>query len=361
MQVYQHKDSFTLECGAVLPSFELAYHTYGTLAKNRDNVIWICHALTGNSDAADWWTGLVGAGKLFDPQRYFIVCANMLGSCYGSTGAASINPETSKPYGDDFPLVTVRDMARTLHLLREHLGISHIRLAIGGSMGGQQVLEMASMQAGVFDQLCVLATNAQHSPWGIAFNEAQRMAIKAGLMAGSQEAAWQGLEAARAIAMISYRNYETYLYTQSENILDVIDDFRAASYQRYQGEKLRKRFDIHAYVTLSKAMDSHNLGRGRGSVQAALRKIKIPTLVIGISSDLLFPVEEQRFISRHMPQAQLEIITSGYGHDGFLIEFNTISKLLDRFLSQGVKKAQPKRKKQLNTAKTKAFPGTEGF
>lgn len=325
---------FALESGAALPGLKIAYTTYGRLSPRQDNVVWICHALTANSEAEEWWPGLVGSGKLFDPERYFIVCANMLGSCYGSTCARSAHPETGLPYGRDFPLVTIRDMVRAHRLLQAHLGIRRIRLGIGGSMGGQQVLEWAVMDPGLFENICVLATNARHSPWGIAFNEAQRMAIEAdpSLYHNNEEAGRRGLEAARAIAMLSYRNYRTYQMSQQDEEADKLDGFRASSYQRHQGYKLHKRFDVLAYLSLSKAMDSHNLGRGRGGQEKALAQIAANTLVIGIQSDVLFPVEEQAFIANHIPRARLELIDSIYGHDGFLIENEAIGQLARPFL-----------------------------
>lgn len=325
---------FALENGAHLAGLEIAYTTYGRLSPRQDNVVWICHALTANSAAEEWWPGLVGKGKLFDPGRYFIVCANILGSCYGSTNPRSINPATGQAYGRDFPLVTIRDMVRAHQLLQAHLGIERIRLAIGGSMGGQQVLEWAVMDPGLFENICILASNAAHSPWGIAFNEAQRMAIEADptLYHDSPEAGRRGLEAARAIAMLSYRNYRTYQQSQAEEETHKLDGFRASSYQRHQGYKLHKRFDVLSYLSLSKAMDSHNLARGRGSLEKALAQVEANALVIGIQSDVLFPVEEQAFLANHISRARLELIDSIYGHDGFLIESEEIGRLVRPFV-----------------------------
>ncbi|MCI5080239.1 MAG: homoserine O-acetyltransferase [Saprospiraceae bacterium] len=368
MEVLKIIAPFELESGQQLEQLEIAYELYGQLNNNQDNVVWICHALTGNSDAADWWSGLVGPGKLFDPEKYLIVCANILGSCYGTTGPASINPSSGKAYGADFPLITIRDMVKAHRLLQSHLGIHKINFGIGGSMGGQQLLEWAVEQPNNFEHICVLATNAVHSPWGIAFNEAQRMAIQTGLKAGANpaEAAKLGLEAARAIAMLSYRNYDTYHQTQAEPIAEKLEDYRASSYQRYQGQKLRQRFDVYSYLALSKAMDSHNIGRGRGGIDAALKRISAATLVIGIQSDVLFPVREQVQIADSIPNAELEIINSLYGHDGFLVEFEKIRKLINQFW-EGDKSAQkqiPQLKKRrmafLRDGRL-ALPGTEGF
>lgn len=333
MNQYHYRQSFQLESGSILPELHIAYCTYGELNTKRNNVVWVCHALTANADAADWWSGLVGPDKLLDTNKYYIVCANILGSCYGTTGSKSVNPETGKPYGAGFPLVTVRDMVRAHQLLQNHLGVNHIELAIGGSMGGQQVLEWAVADPDLFANICVLATNARHSPWGIAFNEAQRMAIAAGLQPGDEEARRKGLEAARAIAMLSYRHYDTYWASQLDDNADKLDQFRASSYQQHQGNKLYQRFDLDAYVALSKAMDSHNLSRGRTqSMEDILGSIKAKALVIGIRSDILFPVHEQEFLAKYIPQARLEVIDSIYGHDGFLVEVEAIAQVLEPFL-----------------------------
>jgi homoserine O-acetyltransferase len=326
---------FPLESGNELPSLTAAYHTYGTLNAARDNVIWICHALTANSDAQDWWPGLVGPGCTIDPERYFIICVNMLGSCYGSTSPLSHNPETGRAYGLDFPLITTKDNARFFSLVADYLGINRIRLLMGGSMGGQHAQEWACTEPDRFDLLCVLATNARHSAWGIAFNEAQRMALRADTTLGSDtpDAGKAGLEAARAIAMLSYRHYRTYVGTQTDTEEDKIDDYRASSYQRYQGYKLWKRFDPVCYYGLSRGMDSHDVGRGRGGVASALGRITAPTLVISIDTDILFPIEEQGVISRYIPNSRLEVMHSDYGHDGFLTEAVQIGNFLADFLN----------------------------
>ncbi len=364
VQYYHHKAPFVLESGAVLEELQIAFQTYGALNRQGDNVVWICHALTANAEAADWWEGLVGEGKLFDPAHYFIVCANMLGSCYGSTGPKSINPATGKSYSADFPLLTIRDLVQAHRLLQVHLGIEKIRIAIGGSMGGQQVLEWAVSDPALFDQICLLATNAFHSPWGIAFNEAQRMAIEADptLDSGTPEAGKQGLEAARAIAMLSYRSYESYRRSQSESTTEKIDDFLASSYQRYQGLKLHRRFDARSYLTLSKAMDSHHIGRGRGGATAALVQIRAQALVIGIESDVLFPPEEQAFLAKNIPDAYLEIMDSHYGHDGFLIEYEQIANLVSDFMGRRfVEKSRNTTIAAQSSFLKKALPGSERF
>jgi homoserine O-acetyltransferase/O-succinyltransferase len=327
------KKPFPLESGEALESITLAYTTYGRLNAAGDNAVWIVHALTANADPLEWWPGLVGPGKPLDPSRYYIVCANNIGSCYGSTGPMEIRPSTGKPYGRHFPLVTTRDMARAYALLKEHLGIGKIHLGIGGSMGGQQLLEWAIETPDHFEHIVLLATNARHSAWGIAFNATQRMALEADPSFGGDrpEDGAHGMEIARAIGMLSYRCYQTYGHTQTDTD-DRLDEFRASSYQAYQGRKLRLRFNANAYYTLSKAMDSHHVGRGRGSVDEALGRVKARTQVVGIDSDVLFPVEEQRLLADKIPQAHYHQISSIYGHDGFLIEYDALNPIIEKFI-----------------------------
>lgn len=338
--IYHFASEFELESGGVLPGFQLKYTTVGQLNKERSNVIWICHALTGSSDFTDWWKDLFTEGTPYDPRDYFIICANALGGCYGSTGPLSINPKTGKPFYHAFPPITNRDIVKSFDLLRQHLGISKIHTLLGGSLGGQQVLEWAIQHPHVFDRIIPIATNAFHSPWGIAFNEAQRMAIEADTSWKEEDAraGIEGLKAARAMGMISFRTYDTFLQTQNEKTLDKTDDYRAASYQRYQGQKLANRFNAFTYWVLTKAMDSHHVGRGRTSAEAALKKIKAKTLVIGIDSDLLFPVREQEYLAKYIPGATWDTLSSLHGHDGFLVEFDQFKSTVRKFLKSELKK-----------------------
>ena len=335
LQYFDYKYSFPLESGERLPNFRLAYTTRGSLNRDRSNVVWICHALTGNADAGDWWGGMVGAGKYFDPERDYIVCANVLGSCYGSTGPLSPNPSTEKPFYHDFPALTVRDIVSALDLLRQELGIEKIHTCIGGSLGGEQAIEWAILQPNLIANLVLIAASAVASPWCIAFNEAQRMAIEADPTWAERrdDAGLAGMKAARAMAMISYRNYDTYGFTQALDNNEQVDGYKAAGYQRYQGEKLADRFNAFTYWTLSKVMDSHNVGRNRGSILNALAQIKARTLVVGIRSDILFPPSEQQFLARHIPDAAYEEIDSLYGHDGFLIEFRPLTGIIRKWMS----------------------------
>ena len=335
--IFKYDQPFTLECGVTLPEIHLAYTTHGHLNADRNNVVWIFHALTANSDPAEWWPGLVGTGKLFDPERHYIVCVNMPGSCYGSIGPLELNPETSEPWYHDFPFFTTRDMVRAYQPLKDHLGIDKIHIGIGGSMGGQQLLEWAIEQPDLFDYIFPVATNALHSPWGIAFNASQRMAIEADASwkERTPDAGLEGMKVARSIALISYRHYETYHKSQSESQGEAIENFKSESYQRYQGEKLARRFNAFSYFKLSQGMDAHNVGRGRQSVEEALKKIKSKTLVIGIETDILFPLVEQKFLADNIDGALCKAIQSHYGHDGFLLEFDQIELLIREFMQEG--------------------------
>jgi homoserine O-acetyltransferase/O-succinyltransferase len=326
LKKYKHPEPFKLESGEWLPEFELAYTTLGELNEAKSNVVWVCHAFTGNSNAADWWNGLIGEGRLYNPKEHFIICANVIGSHYGSTNALSINPIKGESYFHDFPFLTIRDVVRSIDLLRIHLGINKINTLLGGSLGGQQAVEWAIMQPELIENMVLFSTNAIHSPWGIAFNESQRMAIAADptWLERHPKAGIEGMKVARSIALLSYRNYETYNRTQSRDEGQK-DFFRANTYQNYQGEKLQKRFNAFSYWTLSKMFDSHDVGRGRGSVKEALGLVKSKTLVIGISSDILFPPVEQEFMAKHIPNSTYKYIESLYGHDGFLIEFEAMT------------------------------------
>ncbi|HVV55348.1 MAG TPA: homoserine O-acetyltransferase [Mucilaginibacter sp.] len=339
LQTFKYDQPFKLESGRQLSELQVGYHTYGKLNANKDNVVWVCHALTANSDVFDWWKGLFGDKDHFNPDEYFIVCANILGSHYGTTSPLSINPETSKPYYLDFPAFTVRDIIKAHQLMADHIGVEDIHIIIGGSLGGQQALEWAIIEPERIKNLILVATNARHSPWGIAFNESQRLAIATDdtFYANTPGGGAKGMKAARSVALLSYRGYKTYTVTQQEDSDKKVDDFKASSYQNYQGDKLVKRFNAYSYWYLTKVMDSHNVGRARHGVEKALSLIKARTLVIGIKSDLLFPVEEQQYLFRHIPKAAFAEFESFYGHDGFLIETETITNIIKSFFKTDVK------------------------
>ncbi len=329
MKQFRYDAPFILESGARLQDLTIAYNTYGELNSDKSNVVWICHHLTANSDAALWWQGVVGNGYLIDPSRYFIVCANILGSCYGSTGPLSNNPATGTPYYAEFPFITVRDMVKAHILLRQHLGIENIHLIIGGSMGGYQALEWCFAEKERIKNMVLLSTSAAESAWGIAVHTAQRLAIEADCSwkDPSPNAGQKGLKAARAIGLLSYRNHGILVKKQTDEDNSKTDNFRASSYMEYQGEKLVKRFNTQSYWVLTKAMDTHNLSRGRNvSMSEILQSLTQRTLIFGIHSDILCPLVEQEYLAKNIPGAKLVAIDSAYGHDGFMVEAGTISQ-----------------------------------
>ena len=319
VEYFHSKDPLVLENGKQLENFSVAYHTYGEYVPGETKVIWVCHALTANSDVVDWWSNIFGEGKILDDQKYFIVCANVLGSCYGSTSPNSEKFKSAK----DFPSLTIRDLVKAHAALRIHLRIENIFLLLGGSIGGQQAMEWAIEEPSLIQNLVLLATNARHSAWGIAFNETQRMALELGD---------KGLEVARAIAMLSYRNYE--MYSRTSRPEDTPGNYGASSYQRYQGKKLAQRFRSDSYRVLTQAMDGHDVGRGRGSIEAALQQITANVLIIGMATDILFPPLEQELLHKTILDAELEIIESSYGHDGFLTEGKLITERVLKFLKE---------------------------
>lgn len=302
---------------------------------DKSNVVWVFHALTANSNPVDWWPGLVGEGHLIDPENFFIVCVNMPGSCYGSLGPLSNNPLTGKPYYHQFPFFTPRDMIRAYQPLKDFLGISKIKIGIGGSMGGQQLLEWAIEEPDLFEHIVPIATNAFHSPWARAFNASQRHCIEldSSWQQDDPGAGTQGMKVARGLALLSYRNPETYNANQVDTDLNSLGPYKSESYQSYQGEKLAARFNAFSYYNLSRSMDSHQVGRGRGTVTAALKKIKAKTHIIGINSDILFTEKEQVYLAENIPGAFFNMIPSTYGHDGFLLEYDAISNIVTDFLA----------------------------
>ena len=332
---------FELESGEILPGITITYHTYGNLNERKDNCIWVCHALTANSDVADWWPHTVEAGAFLDPEKYFIVCANILGSCYGTTGPLSINPATGEKWFDTFPKITIRDMVKAHILLADHLKIDRIFSLIGSSVGGFQAVEWAVKQPKRFDSLVLIATSAKSSPWTIALDETQRMAIYADKSYGEKrdDAAKDGLAAARAIGLLSYRGPEGYNISQ-QNYPSEEDlphrEHRACSYQRYQGEKLVRRFDAYSYVTILNAFDTHDAGRGRSELGEVLKNLKMPVLVVGITTDIVFTPTEMKELSRMIPGSFYKEIESSFGHDGFLVEHEALNNLINDFFESKV-------------------------
>ncbi len=318
---YRFDGPFQLESGEELSNLKIAYTTYGFLNQEKSNVIWICHALTANSEPHDWWAGLVGPDKLFDPDEHYIVCANLIGSPYGSSFDELQSGITST--------ITIRDNVNAFIHLKNQLGIDKIHTLIGGSMGGHQALEWSIIEPELVGNLVLCATSAKISPWAIAFNESQRLAIFAG-EEGSHVSNEIGLKAARSTALLSYRNAKLYNQTQSDQF-SFTENRLAETYQRYQGEKFAKRFNAKSYHLLTKTMDSHDVGRGRNGLPNALSLVQAKTLVIGIHEDLLFDIEESELLARNINGSTLYRLNSKYGHDGFLIETNKITNAIQSF------------------------------
>ncbi len=367
--------SLQLESGYILESCQVAYKSWGCLNSTRNNVLVICHALTGTSDASDWWQPLIGPGKTFDSDRFFIFCANVLGSPYGSASPLTTNPRTGQPYANDFPETTVRDDVRAHQKVIAALGVESIAAVIGGSMGGMLALEwpLCCPQPGYVRQVIAIATAANHSAWGISWAETQRQCIYAdpkfqgGRYPRSDEGQPSaGLAAARMIAMLTYRSsisFDSRFGRKPPRASDGVGSIRAAtsgrkhlpdtgsakrpisfsaqSYLRYQGDKFVKRFDANCYLNLINKMDSHDITRGRLSggdesdvdeIQRILSNVPSGALVIGITTDALFLPEQQIQLAQCLPNATLEILESSDGHDGFLLEFERLHDLIQSHL-----------------------------
>ncbi|ORX87156.1 homoserine O-acetyltransferase [Anaeromyces robustus] len=375
---------FELESGYVLKNAPVAYKTLGTLNKTRDNVIVICHALSGSSDFEDWWGDLVGPGKPFDSNIFFIYCANVLGSPYGSASPVTINPETQRVYGPEFPLTTIRDDVRIHRAVLDKLNVKSIEYVIGGSLGGMHVLEWSFFGLEYVHNLVAIATCASQSAWGISWNECQRQAIFSDPNFNygyySEESTPDaGLSTARMQAMMTYRTRNSFqsrfgrkimqtsksainannfmkhnegnknirlndpshkkpLPLSSYNKQTIINQpvvYSAQSYLRYQGDKFITRFDANCYVAITRKIDSHDISRDRtNTVEEALAMIAQPTLVVGIGSDGLFTANEQEQIAENIPNSQLEWIISEDGHDAFLLEFEQMEKILLKFMKE---------------------------
>lgn len=331
---------FVLESGEKL-NLKLAYAVFGKLESNNP-VVWVCHALTGSPNVFDWWSGSFGENKLFNAQNFTILCVNIPGSAYGSTSPLDKNDQDTIWF-DEFPIFTTRDVANAFEFLRIELKINTINWLIGASIGGQIALEWALIQQEKIKNLVLIASNAYHSPFGIAFNESQRLAIKAdpSFQQNRIDGGKNGLMAAKSIALLSYRTSNAYNLTQKEKNSEKIKDFRASSYQAYQGWKLSERFNAYSYFRLTQTMDSHNIARHRTEVEElnsacsqVLNSLKINAFIIGITSDLLFPLQEQEFLAKHILNAQLFTIESDYGHDAFLVEFEQLNKIFNQILNK---------------------------
>ena len=323
-----------LESGQALGSVELAWRSWGRLAPTRDNAVLVCHALTGNADVDRWWSSLLGEGRALDPDHDFVVCSNVLGGCNGSTGPASPHPRKRGRYGSDFPAVTIRDMVNAQLLLLRQLGVRRLRLVIGGSMGGMQALEWAASHPEFVDATVVIAAPGRHAPWAVAWSEAQRHALFA-------DPRWRGgdygddppvsgFAAARMIGMTSYRSAVEF----EERFAPGGTDARRGGVKgwlAHHGQDINNRFDAASYVRLLDAMDSHDVSRGRGRYLDALHEIPVPILVVGIDSDVLYPLAEQELLAEHLPLAELHVLHAPYGHDSFLITTDPLNAAVRSF------------------------------
>lgn len=362
--------SFALESGLVLPEAKVAFRTWGLLAPTRNNVVFVAHALTGNAAVDGWWGALLGDSKPFDTSRHFVVCANMLGSCYGSSsplsavpsGAAWVAPRegtrtaaAGARYAADFPHCTVRDTVALHRALLDHLDVRSVLAVVGGSAGGMQALEWAIMFPGFVQKAVVMACGATQSAWQIAISEAQRQAIyrdphwNSGFYSLDAPPA-DGLSVARQQAMVWYRSQEAYdrkfgralqeagsvaaaaLASSGGGGAGAPNSYAVEGYLEHQGTKFVERFDANCYVALTRLIDSHDVSRGRGTVQEVLGSIHQPVLVVGISSDALYPLDMQKELAAYIPRATLRVVHSAQGHDGFLLETARVGGLISAFL-----------------------------
>ena len=337
--IYQRPGVFHLESGETLEDVQVGYRTWGD---PRSEAILICHALTGSADADEWWEGLFGPNRSFDPDHDFVIASNVLGGCYGTTGPISLRPRTDRWYGRDFPRITIRDMVDLQAGLLDHLGVETLGLVIGGSMGGMQALEWAAMYPDRVEGGVAIGVGAHHSAWSVAFSEAQRAAIWADpkFLEGTYEPGQgpdNGLAVARMIAMISYRGKTNFESRFGRKTLE--DEFEIQSYLRYQGQKLVGRFDANTYLRLVDAMDSHDLARGRGEMDQVLAGLKTPFLTVGISSDILYPATEVEELAAGLPNARYQMLHAPQGHDSFLIDMANLDGIVSRFkhdLARGI-------------------------
>ncbi|MEO5951099.1 MAG: homoserine O-acetyltransferase [Chloroflexia bacterium] len=357
------ENGLNLESGAFLPSVDVAYETWGVLNAAGDNAILVCHALTGDAHASGkyspedsrlgWWDPLIGPGRAFDTRRFFVVCVNVLGGCQGTTGPSSINPETGKPYGSAFPQVTVRDMVKAQYELLQGIGVTRLAAVAGGSLGGMQVLEWVVTYPELVDAAIPIGTALAHTAQGIAYNLVGREAIaldpdwQRGDYYGTGRVPVRGLSIARMVGMITYQSEESMRRKFDRERVDASPSayydpascFQIESYLYYQGEALVSRFDANSYLTLTRAMDLHDVGYGRGGIDEALRHIphSVRTLVIGIDSDILFPPHHQREIADRLTALNKHAtyceIASPWGHDAFLIEYGQLTETITRFLN----------------------------
>jgi len=354
---YFNLDALTLESGERLGSVTLAYETYGRLNAEKSNAVLVLHALSGDAHAAGvhegknnpgWWDAMIGPGRAFDTDKYFIICSNVLGGCKGSTGPASINPQTGKPYALDFPLITINDMVNAQKRLIDHLGIEKLLAVVGGSMGGMQVLSWLTRYAERLRSAIPIATAIKHTPQQIAFNEVGRQAIMAdphwnsGNYYGGPLPS-KGLAVARMIGHITYMSdismAEKFARHKKSNVepLKFTADFEVEGYLRYRGDNFVKRFDANSYLYITKAIDNFDASGGR-PLHEALEGIEAKALVIAFKSDWLYPTYQSKEIVKACKLAGIEAtyceINSTYGHDAFLLEVEEETHLISHFLKK---------------------------
>ncbi|MGB8860771.1 MAG: homoserine O-acetyltransferase [Ilumatobacteraceae bacterium] len=354
---------FALDSGITLHGVTLAYETWGRLDADGGNAILLCHAWTGDSHATGsaeaghpapgWWEGIVGPGLAIDTERWFVVCSNVLGGCQGSTGPATAHPVDGVPYGSRFPVITIRDMVRAQARLADHLGVARWHSVIGGSMGGMQVLEWAITFAHRVRSIVPIATCAQATAQQIAWGAIGRRAIRLDpnwrggdyYDAADGEGPSEGLSIARMVAQVTFRSDNVFTDRFGRELadkslhpegLDLWQRFEVERYLEYHGDKLVDRFDTNSYLIIGKAMDLHDVGRGRSGLAAAMARIKAPSLVMGISSDMLYPAYQQRQITDLLvaggTRAEYVEIDSPHGHDAFLINLAQVGPPVQRFL-----------------------------
>jgi homoserine O-acetyltransferase len=350
-----------LEGGGILADLEVAYETWGTLDEAQSNAVLVCHALTGDSHAAGraghghpspgWWDDFIGPGKALDTDRWFVVCTNVLGGCQGTTGPASIDPATGRPFGGNFPIVTIRDMVRVQARLADHLGVGEWLAAVGGSMGGMQVLEWGIMFPDRVRSLVPIATAVAATAQQIAYGAVQRnaIALDPGFRGGDYYDAepgsgpHRGLAIARSLAQVTYRTDQVFTERFGRDVVDELDyslwqRFDVEGYLDYHGQKLVKRFDANTYLRLSKAMDLHDIARARGGTERALSRITVPTCTVSISSDALYYPYQQHELTRMLRARGVDAvdatIDSEHGHDAFLLEADQVGGVLRDFLDR---------------------------
>ncbi|MCU1500858.1 MAG: metX [Ilumatobacteraceae bacterium] len=358
---------FALDSGVAMHGLTVAYETWGALDDSATNAVLVCHAWTGDShatgpagrghEAPGWWSGLIGPGLAIDTDRWFVVCANVLGGCQGSTGPASADPATGSPYGSRFPVVTVRDMVRAQARLADHLGVDAWHCVVGGSLGGMQVLEWAITYPQRVRSILPIATCAQATAQQIAWGAIGRRAIRLDPKwrngdyydAAPGDGPWEGLAIARMVAQVTFRSDNVFTEKFGRDLadggtfggaIDLWQRFEVESYLDHHGVKLISRFDANSYLIIGKAMDLHDVGRGRGGLAAALRRITMPSLVVGISSDILYPNYQQRQIQELLATAgdsRYAEIDSPHGHDAFLINLDQLVPLIDDLFTKVAK------------------------